>query len=310
MGFRKRQNASISPDVEKDSHPLAENQAAVKRGTSTRRHAIWVASFFYLIAFVFLILVEIGNTSGSRVLGDIYFFKLNLADILPQSVPPTLTLQNSIARTLGLHDFYQVGLWNYCEGYLTDGITHCSKSSSSFWFNPVAVLLSELFAGASIALPSEVNDILRILRIASHIMFGFFMAGLVLSFILMLATPVVIRSRWWSLPYSIVSFLVALLVLVASALGTAMSIVFKYALSSQSDLNIKADVGIKMLVFMWIATLFTVLSFFIHAGMGCCCTSRRDIRTGRKGGRTQTEETSEMRGYKLPKFGRKSTTST
>lgn len=29
----------------------------------------------------------------------------------------TLTLSNSIARTLGLHDFYQVGLWNYCEGY-------------------------------------------------------------------------------------------------------------------------------------------------------------------------------------------------
>jgi len=24
---------------------------------------------------------------------------------------------NSIARSLGLHDFYQVGLWNYCEGY-------------------------------------------------------------------------------------------------------------------------------------------------------------------------------------------------
>ena len=47
---------------------------------------------------------------------DIYFFKLDLADIIPQSVP-NLTLMNSIARTLGLHDFYQVGLWNFCEGY-------------------------------------------------------------------------------------------------------------------------------------------------------------------------------------------------
>lgn len=50
------------------------------------------------------------------MLGDIYFFKLNMANIIPQSVP-NLTLVNSIARTLGLHDFYQVGLWNFCEGY-------------------------------------------------------------------------------------------------------------------------------------------------------------------------------------------------
>lgn len=60
--------------------------------------------------------VEIGNTTGGKILGDIYFFKLDLADIIPQSVP-NLTLMNSIARTLGLHDFYQVGLWNFCEGY-------------------------------------------------------------------------------------------------------------------------------------------------------------------------------------------------
>ena len=60
--------------------------------------------------------VEIGNTNGSKVLGDMYFFKLNLTNIIPQSAP-NLTLVNSIARTLGLHDFYQVGLWNFCEGY-------------------------------------------------------------------------------------------------------------------------------------------------------------------------------------------------
>jgi hypothetical protein len=60
--------------------------------------------------------VEIGNTRGTNVLGSIYFFKLDMANILPQSASG-LTLQNSIARTLGLHDFYQVGLWNFCEGY-------------------------------------------------------------------------------------------------------------------------------------------------------------------------------------------------
>lgn len=53
------------------------------------------------------------------MLGSIYFFKLDLSDILASATSGVsgLTLTNSIARTLGLHDFYQVGLWNFCEGY-------------------------------------------------------------------------------------------------------------------------------------------------------------------------------------------------
>jgi len=50
------------------------------------------------------------------VLSEIYFFKLDLADIIPTSVP-NASLINSIAQSIGLHDFYQVGLWNFCEGY-------------------------------------------------------------------------------------------------------------------------------------------------------------------------------------------------
>lgn len=62
--------------------------------------------------------VEVGNTPGGKVRGDIYFVKLDLSDIIVQALPSAqLTLTNSIARTLGLHDFYQVGLWNFCEGY-------------------------------------------------------------------------------------------------------------------------------------------------------------------------------------------------
>lgn len=50
------------------------------------------------------------------MLGQIYFFRLSLADIIPESVE-NAQLINSIARGIGLHDFYQPGLWNYCEGY-------------------------------------------------------------------------------------------------------------------------------------------------------------------------------------------------
>lgn len=59
-----------------------------------------------------------GNLPGGSVRSKIYFVKLDLSDIIVQALPSAqLTLTNSIARTLGLHDFYQVGLWNFCEGY-------------------------------------------------------------------------------------------------------------------------------------------------------------------------------------------------
>ncbi|RYO97962.1 hypothetical protein DL764_007223 [Monosporascus ibericus] len=306
--FRGRPAASPPPTSggTETATDKADHQATLKRGTRARR--VWI--------------VEVGNTGGGPIRDEIYFFKLDLSDIIVKALPPgQLVLTNSIARTLGLHDFYQVGLWSFCEGYedryrqspnpnlgfslpFTSGITYCSEPSPTFWFNPVEILLNELLAGASIALPSQVNDVLTILRIASHIMFGFFLTCAALNFILMVAAPVVVYSRIWSGPFSILALISTILVLVASALGTAMSFVFQFAMNSQPDLNISVEVGMKMLVFMWVATGFTLVAFVIHAGLCCCCTSRRDIKTGRRGAWTGARARGEKGGYNLPNFNR------
>lgn len=91
-------------------------------------------SLLLLISLVFLILVEIGNTWINPILNKIYFIKLDLADIIPISVPNAVLI-NSIARTLGLHDFYTVGLWGFCEGYNDEGVTHCSEPKTLYWFS-------------------------------------------------------------------------------------------------------------------------------------------------------------------------------
>lgn len=244
----------------------------------------------------------IGNTHPRAVLDSIYFFKLDLADIIPTSVP-NASLINSIAQSIGLHDFYQVGLWNFCEGYINEyarppfsppflythtnharhrGITYCSKPQTLYWFNPVEILTSELLSGATIALPTEVITILSVLRITSQIMFGFFLTSTILSFLLTPLSLLATSSRWYSLPLAITSFLNMILVLAASVVGTAISVAFKYAAEAQKELNIHADVGVKMLVFTWLATAFSIWAFAVHAGMGCCCTSRRDVKSGRR----------------------------
>lgn len=109
-------------------------------------------SFLYLVAWIFLVLVVIGNTSNRPVLRETYFIKIDLSNIIPVAVP-NAQLINSIARSIGLHDFYQVGLWNFCEGYSDSGITHCSKPRTLYYFDPVTILLSELLAGASSTCP-------------------------------------------------------------------------------------------------------------------------------------------------------------
>lgn len=84
--------------------------------SKSRRNSAAVAAFCYLLAVIFLILVLIGNIDDRAVINQTYFFKLDVSNVIPVSVPNAVLL-NSVARSLGLHDFYQVGLWNFCQGY-------------------------------------------------------------------------------------------------------------------------------------------------------------------------------------------------
>lgn len=102
---------------------------------------------------------------------------------------------------------------------------------------------------------------------------------------LLVSSPIVLYSRWWSLPAGILSGIAALVVVVGAILGTVISYVFRAALNSQPDLGVEASIGTRMIAFQWTAAGFNLLAFIIHAGLGCCCTSRRDLRTGRRGGR-------------------------
>lgn len=143
--------ASRSGETDRTPTPYTENglsKAQIKHATRIRKFFALLTSFFLFVSVIFLILVEIGNTYDRAILRSIYFIRINLSQIVPQTVPNAVLL-NSIAQTLGLHDIYQVGLWNFCAGYNGQGITDCSKPKTFYWFNPVEILLNELLAGAS-----------------------------------------------------------------------------------------------------------------------------------------------------------------
>jgi len=124
------------------------SKAQLHQATRTRKTFAILSSFSFVVTVVFLILVEIGNTRIGPIFSSIYFLRLNLSNIVPQSVPNAV-LPNTIAQTLGLHDYYQFGLWDFCEGYVSLGITDCSKPKALYWFNPVEILLNQLSAGVT-----------------------------------------------------------------------------------------------------------------------------------------------------------------
>lgn len=225
-----------------------------------------------------------------------FFLKISLADILPSTSASDAILVNSIARSLGLHDFYQVGLWNFCEGYddeqvlplfstswyLTPhrGITHCSKPQNLFWFNPVQIILNELLAGATVALPAEINTILTLIRIVSKLMFGFFMLSICMNFLCMFFGPIVLYSRWYSFHFVTLSFISSLLCTAGSVIATVMYAIFKRVIGSQKELNISATLGAQMFAFMWIATAFSVAGWIVHFHLACI--SRKEQRAEKK----------------------------
>ncbi|RMZ91070.1 hypothetical protein DV736_g1708, partial [Chaetothyriales sp. CBS 134916] len=220
--------------------------------------------YLYTVSFVFLILVEIGNIANKALIRDTYWLKIGLANVIPNSIPNAVFI-NSMARSIGLHDFYQVGLWGFCEGYDGQGITDCSKPKTLYWFNPVEIIMSELLAGASIALPTEVTDALQIVRVASRWMFTCYLIGISLTFLCIFFVPMAFskKPRWShkakrifarQLPLSVLTFLALLLTAGPSVIGTAMFVIFRNTFSGAADLNITAHLGTEMLVFTWIST--------------------------------------------------------
>lgn len=132
-GDKKSRRVSAGVSVEMTAFQIFERTGGTDSGTKTgsarhmlrskmaqphyRRYTVIAAAVSYGLSIIFLLLVIVGNLSKSQpALMQIYFFRLDLSDIIPLSVTNAQFL-NSIARSLGLHDWYQTGLFCYCEGY-------------------------------------------------------------------------------------------------------------------------------------------------------------------------------------------------
>jgi glucan phosphoethanolaminetransferase (alkaline phosphatase superfamily) len=115
-------------------------------------------------------------------------------------------------------------------------------------------------------------------------MFGLFLTGTCLSFVLIFLMPLSVFTRWLALPVAILAFLNALFVTAASVIATVMFIIFRNTIGSVAELNISAQIGVTMFAFMWVASAFAIFAWLVQMGLCCCCASRRDVKKGKKRG--------------------------
>jgi magnesium-transporting ATPase (P-type) len=137
-------------------------------------------------------------------------------------------------------------------------------------------------------------------------MFGLFLTAAVLNFVMIFISPLAVSSRppqsikavaanggqlvgnpphrrrtfvlFRSLPMLLISFLTALITIVASAVATVMWYIFANVFENASDeINIQAHVGTQMMAFMWIGSGFSLIAFIVQFGSCCasCCGGRK-----------------------------------
>lgn len=115
----------------------------------------------------------------------------------------------------------------------------------------------------------------------SHWMFGLFMAGACLSFVLIPVVILGMKSRWFSLGLSIITFLNMVCVLAATIIATVVFVLIRDLLKDYEEIiNLVPEIGSTMFAMMWIGAAFSIFAFLIQVFLSCFCASQRDVKRG------------------------------
>lgn len=96
-------------------------------------------------------------------------------------------------------------------------------------------------------------------------MFGLFIAGACLSFVLIPTVFVSLKMLWVSIGLVIVTFLNALMILAATIIATVLWVVIRRLFKDYEEIvNVIPTIGTTMFVVMWIATAFAIFAFIFQ----------------------------------------------
>ncbi|CAN9117510.1 unnamed protein product [Alternaria alternata] len=251
-----------------------------------------------LICFVIVMLGQTpwsGNKAPATALGrDLYFFKANtgnitddpntFADKIPEGITPDAAKEflDALKGKLSskeLKDFYQVGLFSYCEGDKDaesgkETITYCSARKFQFHFDPLAIWQMNN-TNIQEVLGDKYDSGMNAYKKAAGWMNWAFVITLVLTAVEFVVGFFAIFSRWGSLVTTVISTAQTIFAILAAATATAIygtiTGVFKTVLEPY---NIGSSMGSQMLSVLWLAVAFSIGSGFFWLISVCCCSGK------------------------------------
>lgn len=240
---------------------------------------VWTA-----VALGCVLTVIIAGTTSKNDLADIYFMRINTTDITATSGSESIDVE-SIAKSLGLRDFYQNSLWGYCEGYGSSGtnVTFCSKPQANYAFDPTEIFSSELVAGENITIPTSVEDQLDKVKTATRWMFALYLSGISVVFTTFLVGLTTLCSRRGSVCATCTACLSFTCVGIATVIAQVMFSAYANVINDTvKDFNVTASLGKTMFILSWGATAAALLAF-VGFMFGICCGegAPRYTRVGR-----------------------------
>ncbi|OGM40480.1 integral membrane protein [Aspergillus bombycis] len=249
-----------------------------------------------IASLVCLIIVGLGCTnSGSSTLNDLYFFRADLQNMTTTASSKSTVSQalsdagvtvsdgdisaalEQVQKQFDLKDFYNIGLWGYCDGNVTNNdfeVSECSKPKGEFWFNPIEVWNLEE-TGVENGLPSGLRKSLNLYKNVSKWMFIAYIVAFVATVVELVVGVFAICSRWGSCVTTLISGVAFLFTAAASVTATAMFATVTGAFNENlKDYGMHGSMGKNIYVTTWLAVAFSLGAALFWMLSTCCCSGR------------------------------------
>src|SRR5690606_12281655 len=174
-------------------------------------------------------------------------------------------LDKTNAKNVGLEDFYNVNIMNYCQGtFEVKGddergvwkIDKCHGAKTKFTFQPVSLLESSQDLEGKI--PQKIVDAQKYMDSLWHFMVGSFIVGFVANILTFIVGWFGLLSRWGSFATTLFAVIASIGTFLGAILSTILFNSLKIAFNkTKDDFGIQAAVFTRPLYYTWAAWVFS-----------------------------------------------------
>ncbi|KAJ5281049.1 hypothetical protein N7478_006421 [Penicillium angulare] len=267
-------------------------------GKAGRVACIFTPYVLTIASLICIIFVGLGCTkASSNALNNLYFLRINLENMTSEGSKTTTKIENILSENgitdvsssdvsdvidqlksdSTLADFYQIGLWGYCDGDITNNkkdVSTCSNPKAEFYFDPFSVWgLDD--SSVEDELPSDYNKLMKIYKAVSKWMFIAYLIAFIATIVEIVVGFFAICSRWGSCVTTLVAVFAFIFTAAGSITSTVLFSIFRSTLKGTLEAyGITLSMGKNIYIATWLATAFSLAAVIFWTFSVCCCSGR------------------------------------